>query len=867
MTVLLNVLRYFFMVVVAGTIMASIFGALFFLHFARDIPSLSTIADYKPPVVTRVLGKGGTMVGEFFEERRYILPLEDIPQKAIDAFVAAEDDRFFEHQGVDFLGMLRAAFVNFKAGHVVQGGSTITQQVAKSLLLTPERSFTRKIREVIIASRMEKNLTKKEILFLYMNQIYFGEGAYGVETAARTYFNKGAKEMTLAEAAILAGLPQAPSRYSPLQNPKRAKERQQYVLGRLLANGRINQSEYQEALNEPVRVYLPKNPNNKYAPYYIEHVRRYLLEKYGKEALYQGGLTVKTPIDPELSITATKSVQDGLRSVDKRHGYRGPLARVKGKEKTEEVLEEITQYNLLKSHPFKVILPTGVHAEAFSAILPDLADTIDALEINEVYKALVVAVDDRKKEVLIDMGLSRAVIPLEKMKWAVPAKTGSQPGNETILRPSQALSKNSVILARLDEKPATKGALPTASLEQTPDVQGALLSMDHSTGEVLAMVGGYDFEESEFNRAVQAERQPGSAYKPIIYAAAVDRGYTPVTIIQDSPLVFSSGDNEKWKPVNYDEHFSGDTTFRVALIKSMNIPTIKIVQDIGIPYLMDYTKRMGITKALNPDYSIALGSSSVSLLDLVRIYSIFPRNGRKIRPIFISQVLDREGKTLEETLPNPQQPGVQPVLPSPPKPILVAGQLAAESDRGEGVAPPEWAPDPSDPDRVMDPRTAYVMTHLMTEVTSVGTGAEAKNLKRAAAGKTGTTNDYMDAWFMGFTPHVTTGVWVGFDTLRSLGPRGTGGMTSLPIWLDFMMEAVKGYPDVGFTAPPGVTFAHINGTTGRIVSSTTPGAVREAFIEGTEPRAGAARGSGPAQSAGGYQEDSHTEDFLKEDFQ
>ena len=869
MKVLFGILRYFFLVLLLITGFATVGGILFFLQFSKDLPSIISIEDYKPDGVSRVLGKGDVVVGEFFEQIRYLVSLDKIPDHVIKAFVAAEDDRFFEHQGVDFIGILRATLVNLKAGHVVQGGSTITQQVAKSILLTSERSFTRKIKEVILSLRMEKNFTKKQIIYLYLNQIYFGEGCYGVEAASRVYFNKSAKDLSLAEASILAGLPQAPSRYSPLNNAKKAKERQQYVLHRMAENKFISKQQMDEALSASIKVYLPADLKNKYAPYYIEYIRKYLLEKYGKDVLYKKSLTIKTPIDPELSVAATKAVQVGLRAVDRRHGYRGPLERIKNAAsatgRPDERLIEISDYNIEKKFPYRLILPDGSLAADYTKRFPEIKRPEDLLNRGEIYKALVTYVDDQKKEVGVTLGVIRGIISYEKMKWAFPAKQGVNTTSGILVQPSQILAKGDVILVKYSLEKVV-GGQQLFELEQLPEVQGALLSLDNSTGEVLAMVGGYSFEDSEFNRAVQAERQPGSAYKAVIYSAAVDKGYTPATLIQDSPLVFSSGDNEKWKPLNYDEHFSGDTTFRVALIRSMNIPTIKIVQDIGIPYLLNFSNRIGISKGLNPDYSIALGSLSISLLDLTKVYAVFPRIGRKIKPIFITKVFDREGRVLEETPLNPPSPQLNTVLPPAPKPVTVAGQLTSEAHTRGTEAQAGWNPDPLDSERIMDQRTAYVMTHLMNEVATVGTGSEAKNLKRAAAGKTGTTNDYNDAWFMGFTPQVTTGVWVGFDTQKSLGTKGTGGQTALPIWVDYMHEAVKGYPDVPFTVPPGVTFAYINGTTGRLVSQTTPGAIREAFTEGTEPSRSNSNSQGGAHSTGPQQEDSHTEDFLKQDF-
>lgn len=872
MKILFGFLKYVFIVLVVSTVVGSLFGAAVGIYFSRGLPNIIATEDYKPLTVTQVLGKGDVVVGEFFEERRYVVPLEKINEKVQRAFIAAEDDRFFDHQGIDLQGILRAAIANFRAGRVVQGGSTITQQVAKSLLLTPERSFFRKIKEVILANRMEKNLNKNQILFLYLNQIYLGQGAYGVEAAARVYFNKEAKDLTIAEGAILAGLPQAPSKYSPLGNPKQAKARQLYVLRRLYEDGTISQAEMEAAAKEPIKIHLPQDLNEKYAPYYVEHVRKHLIEKYGSEGVYRSGLIVRTPIDPNVSQVAMKSLREGLRATDKRQGYRGPIRKIKGADDLAKTTADITEHNLDKKFPYKMLMPDGVLATDPKERINGYVKTeLDAFDEGEMYQGIVTSVDDAKKEVTVNLGLIKGVIPLENMKWAQLVKQPSSTGTEAISRPSQALGKNDLILVRLVSK-TTKSGVPELALEQEPVVQGAVLSLDVTTGEVIAMVGGYDFKQSEFNRATQSERQPGSVYKPIIYAAAVDKGYTPATIIQDSPIVFDAGENEKWKPENFEEKFYGDTTFRSSLIRSRNIPTIKIVQDIEVPYLIDYSKRLGFPDKFNNDLSISLGSSGVSLLDLCRVYAVFPRGGRKVKPIFMYKVTDRDGKVLEETVPTATQPPLNPNLPPVPKPVMVAGELQAE--RAAGTADPNrgvWSPDPSDPDRVMDPRTAYVMTHLMNEVATVGTGHEAKNLGRPAAGKTGTTNDYLDAWFMGFTAHVVTGVWVGFDTQKSIGPKSTGAQIALPVWLEVMREAVKPYPMAEFSPPNGVTFAFIDSKTGRPTSANRPNAIREVFVEGTQPTA-VATSSGVATPMGGSGSRPiapavDSQDFFKEDIE
>lgn len=868
------------------SILGSITAALFFLYFSKDFPNIITTEDYKPLTVTRVISRGGVVVGEFYEERRYIVAFEEIPEIVVKSFLAAEDDRFFEHQGIDLQGVLRAAIANFRAGRVVQGGSTITQQVAKSLLLTPERSFVRKLKEAIIANRMEKNLTKQQILYLYLNQIYLGQGAYGVAAAAKVYFNKEIKDLSLAEASILAGLPQAPSAYSPSTNPKKAKERQLYVLRRLVEDGAISRAEAEEASNEPIKLYIGQDINDRYAPYYVEHIRRHLVEKYGRDVVYRSGLTVQVPLEPNLSEVAMKAVREGLRVVDKKQGYRGPIKKNKGTEEIESAIRQVAEYNITRKYPYKLLMPDGTHSNN-PVVRMGGGTELNAFVEGEIYQGVVIKIDENKKESIVDLGFQKGVIPFETMKWARPVSAPSSTPLEPIEKISQALARGDQIWVRFISKNGKNVmAPPVLELEQTPAVQGALLAMDSISGQVLSMVGGFDFSESEFNRAVQAARQAGSSFKPIIYAAAVDKGYTPSTVIQDSPIVFNKGENEKWKPENYEEKFYGDTLFRSALIHSRNVPTIKIVQDIGISYLIDYAKRLGLGGVFNPDLSISLGSNTVSLLDLVRVYAIFPRGGRIVKPIFINKVVDRDGKILEENDSTPIPPPTGPVgkvFTPLPKPVLVAGELQVEAaqenyEDTRGI----FTPDPADPDRVMDIRTAYVVTHLMNEVTKVGTGHQVKNLGRPAAGKTGTTQEAQDAWFMGFTPQLVTGVWVGFDTQKSLGPKSTGAMVALPIWMDYMKEAVKLYTPDDFLVPPGVSLVYIDPKTGRACSPNKPNAVKEAYISGSEPSGFSSIVQTPMPSIQGAQQkptespvkqeeeissDATVEDFLKEDIQ
>ncbi len=849
-----KVAKSIFLFILGGTFLALFLvgGALW--KFSRDLPRIITVGDYRPLGVTQVFATGGKKaveIGEFFKERRYIVPYEKIPEHVVRAFISAEDDRFFEHPGINIASMVRASVANFRAGHVVQGGSTITQQVAKSLLLTPERSFDRKFKEIILASRIEKNLTKKQILYLYLNQIYLGHGAYGIQAASRTYFRKDVSEVTVAEAALLAGMPQAPGKYSPLLNPKRAKERQLYVLKRMMENKYISSVQMTEAGRQELKIYHDEDLNSKYAPYYVEHIRRYLVEKYGEKAVYEDGLIVSVPVDADLALSGKKSLRDGLRALDKRIGYRGPIQRLKTSEEIEKFLKEQRARLIQDRLEFQVFRSEGQMDMMQAMKLAGFESDRDLLENDEFYQAVVTGVDYTRKTALLMIGAIPAELPLA-------GRVNPLEPNAPRLVPSN-LQKGDVILVSLSKKDPRKpnvsaSPLVQVSLEQEPAVQGALFSMEVKTGKVLAMEGGYDFERSEFNRATQAARQCGSAFKPIIYASALERGFTPATVIVDSPMVFRDSDGMgSWKPNNFESKFYGDTTFRQALIKSRNIPTIKIVQAVQVPFLIQYAKRLGVTSPLNPDLSISLGSTSISLMDLTKIYSLFPRLGRKATPLFLDRVIDRDGKTLEEKV-IASRTSVSVTSPSPSASPENPSVSAAQKNPS-GINFPEY-PLANDPDQVLDPRVAFVMSHLMKEVVTFGTGHEAKNLGRPAAGKTGTTNDYMDAWFIGFTPDVITGVWVGFDTQKTLGPGETGARAALPIWLNFMKEAVKRYPEEEFIIPPGVAFATIDPVSGQLASPNSSSAIKEAFIDGTQPTQGSdSETSGSAAHA----------DFLKED--
>ncbi|MBU2054712.1 MAG: PBP1A family penicillin-binding protein [Proteobacteria bacterium] len=623
-------------------------GSMAYYLFLKKLPSIAALRDYRPSITTRVYADNNELIDEFFLEDRKLIKYENIPKIAIQAFVAAEDARFFQHRGFDMQSMFRAFFKNIEAGRIVQGGSTITQQVAKTLYLSSEKSYVRKIKEALLAYKIDKYLTKEEILSLYLNHIYLGHGTYGIEAASQGYFGKSASGLTLAEAAMLAGLPKAPSNYSPYLHPDRAYQRQAYVLTRMLEDGYITKAQKDRALATKIQFRSIK-PKDKVAPYFIENIRRYIQEKYGSDVLYKEGLEVHTTLNIQMQKAARDAVEQGLRELEERQGY-------------------------------------------------------------------------------------------EKRK-----------------------------------------------------VQGALFAMDAKTGAIQAMVGGRDFNRSEFNRATQSRRQPGSAFKPLIYTAAFDKGMTPATVIVDSPIFYPdpAKPDGVWKPQNFDEKFLGPTTLHNALIHSRNIITIKVLEEIGVDYATSYAANMGIASPISRDLSIALGTSGVTLQELVRAYGVLANEGKRVQPFFIRKIVDRTGHVFEETQPRIEQ--------------------------------------------VIDPRIAFMTSYIMQDVVESGTGQRVKKLGRPVAGKTGTTDDVRDAWFLGFTPSMVAGVWVGFDQERTLGKHEVGGRAAAPIWLYFAEKALQGQPVEAFTVPEGIVFVKVDPKTGAPAGPSTRGAIFESFLEGTTP--------------------------------
>jgi penicillin-binding protein 1A len=822
----------------------------FYFAFVRDLPDLRDVQDYKPALTSRVLDRRGEPIGEFFTERRQLTPLPDLPEHVVSAFIASEDSAFFEHSGIDYVSILRAAWVNLRAGgEIKQGASTITQQMVKGLLLTPERRFRRKIREMILARRIEERFSKEEILYLYLNQIYFGHGAYGIGEAARTYFGKQVGDLDVSEAALLAGLPKAPSRYSPFSHPEAGERRRLYVLERMLTDGVIDSDEFAEALlDAPVLAEERDFADAGAAGYFTEEVRRRLFDELGGDAVLRGGLTIETTLDPELQEAAVQAVQNGLTALDRRQGYRGPLRQLASSEIPAE-LERLAEKNQLvpaddetaeesRAPDHAVEIPAEVATEA-----EDVAEAPgEPLVPDVLYEGIVTGVDSGTQTARVGFAPDAfGIVLLEDVSWAREPDLKKAPRRVRSI--DKVFREGDVALFRLrptsEDEPSEipEGAVRVV-LFQEPIVQGALLSVDVASEEVLALVGGYDFEGSQFNRVIQARRQPGSAFKPLIYSAALEKGYTPASIVFDRPVVYTDEESGfVWRPRNYKGSFYGPITMREALVRSVNNATVHLFRDVGVDFVIDYVRRLGIESPLNRDLSLALGSSDLSLFELTRAYAVYAAGGRRVTPVFIRRVTDRNGQVLLENAP----------LGLPPfedvEPPDVDRDEAADALDVDVAAPvsdaggEENAVGEEDPDRIISPELAYLTTSLLQAVVEDphGTGWRLKALNRPLAGKTGTTNDQADAWFLGFSPDIVTGVWVGHDESRFLGWGETGSRAAAPIWVDYMRVALTERPVRDFPVPDPIVFARVDRKTGLLASANSRDIVFEAFLPGTEP--------------------------------
>jgi penicillin-binding protein 1A len=861
-------------------------GAFYWL-FVVDLPDIERVEDYRPALASHVFDRSGRSIGIYFTERRELTRYEDVPEHVIQAFVAGEDNTFFEHEGIDFQAILRAALVNLRAGgEKVQGASTITQQMVKGLLLTPERTYRRKIREMILARRIEQRLTKQEILYLYLNQIYFGHGAYGIGEAARTYFDKAVPDLDVSEAALLAGLPKAPSAYSPFRNPERAEERRQYVLVRMRDEGFIEPEAWEIAAAEPPPLReTQRREDFEAAATFTEEVRRWLFESLGGERVLGGGLRVETTLDIDMQRAAVDAVKVGIEDLDRRQGYRGALRQVEEDAIEHEIVRVGEENGLLEPPPEEEVLagdiipseedaepaqpaeadtdtdtetqPTLVAEQAPASDDP-LARARTRLEEDGPALGVVVAVSRKQGQARVALAPGvEGLVRVEDVGWARKADS-SGPG-QLVERIDRVFAVGDVarfVLRRPDVPPADADAAPVEddsellqlSLFQQPIAQGALLSVDVASGDVLAMVGGYDFDQSEFNRVTQARRQPGSAFKPLIYGAALsledDEGrhvWTPASIVHDRATVYEDrASGFVWKPKNYDGKFKGPITLRKALAKSANNAALQLAKEIGIGEVMDYARRLGVESPLERSLALALGSSDVSLYELTRAYAVFPSGGRRVIPHYIRRVLDRDGNVLIENV----------ALGAPPQhvpdPSEQEDDEAVESVEEEEAieiaeAPPSLSEDtgeaeqPADPDQLIPPEDAYLMADMLRAVVLEGTGWRLKQLGRPLGGKTGTTNDQADAWFIGFSPSIVTGVWVGHDESRVLGFGETGSRAAAPIWVDYMRVALAKSPYRDFSAPDSIVFTRIDKQTGLLAASGSADTLFQPFIAGTEP--------------------------------
>src|SRR5580692_1193782 len=777
MKILLRFLGFLF---AAGTIVfivgvAGVAGLLW--HYSKDLPDYSQLQDYEPPVMTRVHAADGSLLAEYANQRRLYLPIQAIPKLVTNAFIAAEDKNFYQHPGIDIYGIARAGLLyvqNYGSSRRPQGASTITQQVAKNFLLTNEVSFERKIKEALLALRIERTYSKEKILELYLNEIYLGFGAYGVAAASLLYFDKSVHELSIAEAAYLAALPKGPNNYNPFRKRDEAIARRNYVIDRMAEDGYIAADVADKAKKQPLDITVrPTGAHVFAAEYFTEEVRRYIYDNYGEKKLYEGGLSVRTTLDPKIQQMARQSMINGLVNFDETQGgYRGPgtkLAEVKS-------LSDVA--------PWRMAVVLDVTNDSARIGLQPARDPG-----GNVLKAR-------------DTG----IIALDGVKWARPGSPNG-PTGKPIQSVSQVLATGDVVYV---EPLQDQGKY---RLRQIPEISGAMVAMDPRTGRVLAMVGGFSFDQSQFNRATQALRQPGSSFKPLVYAAALDNGYTPSSIVMDAPIEIDMGQGGGiWRPENYGGKFYGPSTLRFGLEQSRNVMTVRLAQDIGMPLIAEYAKRFGVYDELPPYLSYALGAGETTVLRMVTAYSMFDNGGRRVKPTLIDRIQDRYGHTIYK------------------------------HDEREciGCDATKWEnqPEPTLIDRraqVIDPMTAYQITSLMEGVVQRGTATVVREVGKPIAGKTGTTNDEKDVWFIGYSPDVVCGVYMGFDKPRKIGPRATGGGLAAPIVRDFMKVALADKPPIPFRVPPGIKLIRVNAKTGMRAAPGDSNVILEAFKPGTAP--------------------------------
>lgn len=783
-----------FSALLSTTFLALILAAggivMMFNHYGKDLPDFSYLKDYQPPILTRIYADDGRMMATIAQEQRVFIPIKTMPRRVIEAFLSAEDEDFYRHNGVDYTGIVRAALINLQnigRARRPMGASTITQQVAKNMLLSNEVSLSRKVREIILATRLEKVLSKDRILEIYLNEIFLGSRSYGVAAAALNYFNKSLEELTLAEAAYLAALPKAPNSYHPVRNRDQAVERRNWVLSRMALNGSISESEKDMARQEPLEARRRDEAETVLADYFSEEVRRQLVKQFGEETVLGGGLAVKTSLNPRMQSLATKALRDGLIAYDRRErGWRGPVARIVNNKDVEQQL--------------KAVAPPPGGEEWPLAVVIGLRET----------EAQIILLDGK-----------RGSLPWSELKWARRELDDDKFG-PPVRKPADVLALGDVVMveqvkAGEDGKPYPEHSY---TLRQVPVIQGAIVAMDPNTGRVFAMDGGFSARISQFNRATQAQRQPGSAFKPFIYMAALDKGFTPSSLVLDAPFEYFQGPGlPLWQPENYSQEFYGPTPLRVGIEKSRNVMTVRLANAIGMPAVVGYAKKFGVVDDMPELLSFSLGAKETTPLRLTAAYGMIVNGGRRIVPSFVDRVQNREGKTV----------------------------WRVDSRVCEGCSDFGWAQDMLPPEiqdtreQVEDPRIAYQMVSMLQGVVQRGTAAKLQDMPVALAGKTGTTNDSKDAWFVGFTPDLVCGVFVGFDNPKPLGSHETGASVAVPIFKAFMAEAVKDMPNVPFRMPPGLRMVRINPATGDLAAPADKTAMWEAYIPGTEPQEGKIR--------------------------
>lgn len=809
----------------------------------NNLPQITSLADYDPPVVSSIYSRDGQLLLEAGEEKRLLASFMEIPQRVVNCFLAAEDDSFYEHGGIDYMGIARSMVKNILAGRVVQGGSTITQQVAKTFFTTGERTFTRKIKDMLLAKKIEDNFTKPEILFLYLNQMYFGGGYHGVKMAAKGYFNKELEEVTIAEGALLAGLLARPHGYSPYVGPEYAKARQRYVLKRLYKTGKITELEYEEALEEELKIY-PRKDSLRGAGHFVDWVKKQIFEKMSEQDFLTGGYEVVTSLDWKVQKAAEKSVIKGLKGVDKRQGYKGPIGYLKTADEISNFFMNQRFKKLKEQEDYQILNTDGVMISQLKdqSLQEEELQYYSYLELGETVKAVVVEIDE--KNLLITAKISDNItisIDREGYQWARPRKIFHKPLKRLeITKPSQIVKKGDIILVEISQD-LSKGDLIhfKGILDQEPEVEGAFLAMESETGEVLAMVGGKNYKKSQYNRAIQSKRQPGSVFKSFYYAAALEKGYTPATILMDTPYALTgASEDSSWKPQNYDKRYLGPVTFRRALEKSRNIPSIKVAQDVGVGGMQRFLGRLGISLPLPRDLSFALGAFEIKLYDLVKGYSIFAAGGKKVKPrsiLFMRSLSEDKEKQLNKESTEEFLFDDAYISLEVDSDILVGDFEFFDISTSPETSVAQYYRKKLSVNQVYDERLAYLMNNILRGVIQSGTGRRARKVSPYIAGKTGTTNDYVDAWFVGYNRKITAGVWVGFDTNRTLGYGEGGGVAALPIWANFMSSVIDKKTEKNFKIPTGIINVNINKETGELASLDDLHYFTEAFVQGTEP--------------------------------